>query len=400
MKRYEITTIALACFLLLSLRTGNLFFTAFVIFISLTFAAVRWWRVYVTKHLSAKIELKQHRLFPGEQITGELIIDNSGRLPIFGLQISFDFWRDCPISSDYLIINEKNASGLFQNYQGVFNIGSKEKRRIPIVLTGTHRGAYSFKSIHLFAKDPFGIDQMEREIYFFEEALVYPKEIQVHGVAETHRMPQGDTIVRRWIHDDIFFPVGSRPYQAGDAFNRIDFKSSAKLQSLYTKQFDFTAHGDICVIGNLNTSDVNWNIDRELLDRTLSIIARMARGSLQKDIRLSMYTNAQMGKGMRAFEITSSTGKKHYRKILEVLARFSSFHATPFSVALSTVQQRYPNGALAIIVSAYFDDTMMRELNRMLKRGFEIYLVDALQEQPVLTRWTYATEKERVLQHA
>ncbi len=400
MKRYEIVLISSIFFFVMSARTSNPFFAGFAIFVLLTLTALRWWRVYATKHLTGTIKLHHNRVFPDEHVEGELILENRGRIPVFGLVVSFDFWEQCKLESDYLQINVKNATGLFQNYQGRFNLGIKEMRRIPIKLTAFQRGVYSFKGIRLRAQDPFGLDEMEKDIYIYEELLVYPEEIELQGFAKTHRMPQGETIVRRWIHDDIFFPVGSRPYQAGDTFNRIDFKTSAKLQSPYTKQFDFTAHGDICVIANLLTSDYTWNIDRELFERTLSIVSRIARESLQKDLRLSFFSNAQMGKGMRAFEIPSSSGRNHYRKILEILARFSHYHATPFTLALSTVRQRYPNGALAVVITSFCDDKMMIELNHLLKQGFEVYLIDSSLERPTISRWTYASEKERRVQHA
>lgn len=400
MKRYEVFLIASIFFFVLSARTSNPFFAGFAIFVLLAMTALRWWRIYVSRHLTGSIKLQYNRIFPGEKVEGELILENTGRLPVFGLMVSFDFWELCKLESDYLKVNTKNATGVFQNYQGRFNLGAKEKRRIPIKLTGLQRGAYSFKGIRLRALDPFGLDEMEKDVYFHEELLVYPEELALQGFAKTHRMPQGETIVRRWIHDDIFFPVGSRPYQAGDAFNRIDFKASAKMQAPYTKQFDFTAHGDICVIANLLTSEHNWNIDRELFERTLSLVARIARESLQKDLRLSFFSNAQMGRGARAFEIPSSSGRRHYRKILEMLARFSFFHATSFTVALSTVRHRHPNGALAVVITSFCDDNIMQELKSMLKQGFEVYVIDSSLERPTISRWTYASEKERRLQHA
>lgn len=397
MNRYDAMFLSSIFFLFLSARTSNPFFAIFAILVVLTFTFVRVWRWYLYKHITASIKMDTHRVFPGEQITGELIIENRGLVPIFGLRVSFDYWEQFKLESDYLQIDEKGTTGVFKKYQGTFNMGGREIRRIPIRLVGEQRGTYVFKGIHLLAADPLGLDKMEKDIYFYEEILVYPQEIELQGFSKTHRMPQGESVVQRWVHDDIFFPVGARPYQATDPFHRIDFKVSAKLQQLHTKQFDFTAHGDICVVANLLTTDNSWSNDNELFERILSIVARIARESLRKDLRLSFITNAQMGKGTRSFEIPSSSGKKHYRKILEVLARFSYFHVTPFSIALSKVQQRYSNGAQVVIVTAFLDERTTRELNLMLKQGFDVYRINPEEEYPTIIPWTFSSGKKKVV---
>lgn len=394
MNRYEVTIIALFFFLLMSVRTSNLFFAGFAILVILILTSLRWWRMYMHKHVTAHVTLHSTRIFPGETVTGELVLVNGGRIPAFGIELSFDFWDRCVIDCDYLEINDRMATGVFHHYEGSFNLGAREKRKIPLRITGNHRGAYSFKGIHLQIKDPFGLDKMEKEQSFFEELLVYPSEIELQNIAQTHRMAQGDTVVRRWVHDDPFFPVGARPYALGDSFSRIDFKASAKLQSLHTKQYDYTAHGDICVVANLLTSPYSWQIDEQLFERTLSAVARIARESLHKDLRLSFFTNARMGKGVRAFEIPSGSGKVHYRKILEVLGRFSFFHATPFHTALTNVRLRYPNGVLTVVISPFLDAQTSTELLHMLKQGSEIYYIDASQKLPTIERFTVANWEE------
>lgn len=400
MIRYDLMVFSLIFLFVLTLRTGNAFFILFACIVYLIFASLRLWRWYVTQHLDAKVELHVHRVFPGEQVTGEVVIENKGRIPIFGLQLSFDFWKQFMIESDILSLNNRKASGLFYNYQGTLNIGKFEKRSIPFTMVGHDRGSYVFKSIYLSCKDPFGLDEMNKEIASFEEVLVYPKEIELQQISLTHRMPQGDTVVRRWIHDDIFFPVGSRPYQYGDAFNRIDFKASAKFQQLYTKQFDFTAHGDVCVVANLLTSNYKWDNNQEVFGRILSIVARISRESLQKDLRFSFIANAQMGRGQRVFEIPSSNGRKHYRKVLEVLARFSAFHATPFTLALSQVRKRFSNGAPIIIISSVIDEMMTKEIAFLMQSGFEVFYIDPTEPLPKIVKWHYALEKGQVLLHA
>lgn len=401
MNRYvEALEVFLVLFFIASIIKLNVFFAIWSIALLLFLSAIRLWRWYFLKNLNATIRLHMHRSFPGEEVRGELIVENYGELPIFGLHINIEFSKHFQIKSDFLLNSNKYVSGEMTNYSGVFNLNPRERRTIPFTLIGQKRGAYVFKYLKLWCKDPFGVGEIQKEIRCFEEILVYPQEMELQHISHTFRMPQGDVVVKRWIHDDLFFPVGARPYQYGDAFNRIDFKATAKMLSLHTKKYDYTAHGDVCVVANLLTTPYKWETDYEVFERILSIVARMSRECLQKDLRLSIIANAQMGGGLRVFEIPSSTGRKHYRKILEVLARFSSFHATPFSLALSQVRQRYSTGAPVIIISAMMDEVVVKEIHLLLKKGYEVFFINPSESVPKIVRWQNAIEEEMVLQHA
>lgn len=392
MKRHDLLGITMILLFLIALRLGNIFFVWFALLLLAIFYGTRWWLLYVARHVTGAIQLETKRLFLGESTNGELILENRGLFPVFGIQVKFEYWNECPIESPYLQISDNDRiliKSSLTPYRGSFSLGKRQKMNIPMMITCKKRGSYAFKSITLEIKDPFGIDKLEKQVDLFEEVLVYPNEIDLQGLDQTHRIPQGESVVKRWILDDIFFPVGARPYQPGDPFNRIDFKSTAKLKELHTKKYDFTAHGDICVIGNLHTSSYKWVFDEDHFERTLSIVSRLARESLSKDLRFSFYANAQAGKGMRVFEIPSSSGRIHFRKVLEVLSRFHLIHATPFPITIAKVRQRYPNGALAVVITSYLDETIRHELNLLAKQGFEVYVVDSSQEVPVLQNWSY-----------
>lgn len=395
MSRQEILGTAIVLLFIISLRFANLFFIWFAILLLLMIYGSKWSLKYMQKNLNGEVRFHTHRLFPGEEVTGEVILENRGIIPLFGIQVEFDFWKVMPIESHYFATYQKSLKSNLLSYRGHFNIGKKQRLTIPFTVTGHRRGAYSFRELVVVMGDPLGLEQAEKRISIHQELLVYPTESNLQGIEETHRIPQGVTVVRRWIQDDIFFPVGARPYQTGDPFNRIDFKATAKLQKLHTKKFDFTAHGDICLIANLLTSSYKWNFDEEHFERTLSLVARLARESMQMDLRFSFFANAQAGKGMRVFEILSGSGRNHFRRILEVLARFSIIHVTPISLALSTVRQRYPNGALAVVITSYLDDEMIKELNILVKQGFAVYVVDSAAEIPRIERWSISSWKER-----
>lgn len=400
MKRYsEGIEVFLVLLLLSSIINPNLYFAIISLVLLLFLSSLRLWKWYVSNHIHATIILHTHRAFPDEEIQGELILENYGIIPIFGLHVHFDFSKHIQLHSEILSNTNKYISGELIEYGTVVNLDRRERRTIPFTLVGQKRGLYVFKYLNLWCKDLIGVEEIHKDIRCFEELLVYPQEIELHQISHTYRMPIGDVVVKRWIYDDLFFPVGARPYQYGDAFNRIDFKSTAKLQRLHTKQYDYTAHGNLCVVANLLTTPYKWETDYDVFERTISIVACIARESLQKDLRFSFIANAQMGRGTRVFEIPSSSGRKHYRKMLEILARFSSFNVTSFSLALSQVRNRYSTGAPIIIISALMDESLVKEIQHLLRKGFEIFLINPAEAIPKIVQWHYVIEKEKVLQY-
>jgi uncharacterized protein (DUF58 family) len=389
MKRHDFLLLGATLLFFLSFRLSFPAFRWFAVMLVLWTLMIYHWPRFISRFLHGSIHIKPKRMFPGEEVHGEVVISNQSFIPVLGVRITFAIRNLVTVRSDYFTEYEEKYLSNLKHYHGTFNIGGRETMRIPITITSSQRGLFMFRELILSFQDPFGLERIERRFPLYEELIVYPNEREVRGLQQVEKIPQGDTIVKRWIQEDIFFPAGSRPYQQSDPLSRIDFKSTAKTGVLHTKIYDFTAHGELCVIANLLTSPNQWQINEETFERTVSLVARLARDSYQKKLRFSLFMNARILSGNRVFELPAGSGRNHYIKTLEVLARLSYVTSVPFYLALQKVKEAFPNGCQAIVLTSYVDDEMKRELNLLAKKGFEIYLIDPEQGVPRLTRWIY-----------
>lgn len=361
------------------------------IFIPLSLLLLRKWSKHVKNHIHIQLSLKETRLFPGEQSPGELIIVNSSRFPLPAVALSFFIANGLELTSNYLWKGDQGKGG--RRYRGRFVVGARERVHIPFTLSAGSRGAYRLMQIVIETDDFTGLFKVRKEIDLYDELLVYPEETVLIGLEEIERIPQGNTVVRRWIHEDPFFPAGARPYQAGDSFSRIDFKTTARLGQLYSKQFDFTAHRDVCVIANLMTSANKWEgIDRQALERNLSMIAFLAREALQKQQRTAIFINVYTNK-KKLYALPSDSGRHHYRRTLEALARFDYLRSTPFAAALMQLPRYYPNGALLLVLTSYIDGEIEQQLNLLVMKGFDVCVASPSQSVPRIKRWLPAGMK-------
>lgn len=346
---------------------------------------LRRWAEYVKKHLHIQINLKESRLFPGEQSTGELILINQSRFPLVAVDLFFLTADKLQLKSDVLEESEEGKG--VRRFRGRFSVGAREKVYIPFDLTAGQRGVYRLMQIVMETEDFTGLYKVRKEIDLFDEILVYPEEQPMSGLEEVDRIPQGDTVVKRWIHEDPFFPAGARPYQLGDSFSRIDFKTTARLGTYYSKRFDFTAHRDVCVISNLMTSTNKWEgVERSTMERNLSMIAFLAREALENQQRTAIFLNVYTNR-KRLYVLPSDSGRHHYRRTMEALARFDYLQASPFAVALMQIPRYYPNGALLLVVTSYLDREIEQQLNRLVVKGFDVCLADPSQPLPRVKRW-------------
>ncbi len=346
---------------------------------------LRRWAEHVKRHLHVQLHMDETRLFPGEKTCGELILINRSRFPLASVDLSFLSADELQLMSD--VLEESGEGKGIRRYRGRFILGARDKLHVPFIITAGRRGVYRFMQMVMESEDFTGLNKVRKEVDLFDEILVYPEEKPLSGLEKIDRIPQGDTVVKRWINEDTFFPAGARPYQAGDSFSRIDFKTTARLGELHSKQFDFTAHRDVCVISNLMTSSKKWEgVDRGTLERNLSMIAFLAREALQNQQRTAIFLNVYTNQ-KRLYVLPSDSGRNHYRRTMEALARFDYLQSSPFALALMQLPRYYPNGALILALTSYIDGEIEQQLNLLVVKGFDVCITDPSQSSPRVERW-------------
>ncbi|WP_347834688.1 DUF58 domain-containing protein [Gracilibacillus sp. JCM 18860] len=115
---------------------------------------------------------------------------------------------------------------------------------------------------------------------------VYPKLVPIEDIPLPSHSWLGDITVKRWIIEDPFLQSGVRDYQKGDPLNSINWKATARAQSLQINKKDYTADHYLMIYVNFDwDEDIRLPIDNPVrIEKGLSYAASLATYTLEQGI--------------------------------------------------------------------------------------------------------------------
>lgn len=104
---------------------------------------------------------------------------------------------------------------------------------------GKRRGIYRMDEFKLKSGDGFGLTQSEivKENPGKNVFVVWPKIVPVRTRLLFQNVWNGNTGKKGWVEDPTIL-LSERPYEEGDSWKRIDWRTAARTDELYTKQYE------------------------------------------------------------------------------------------------------------------------------------------------------------------
>src|SRR5215813_7145013 len=207
----------------------RLFFHLFYLLLALLALSYLWaWSNLRGLHVQR--ETFTHRTQVGEQARERITIRNIWPLP--------KLWVELRDHSDM----PQHGSG-FVTY-----LPAHDRRRWVARTPCTMRGKYTLGPATLISGDPFGIFRLERPVPGSSEVLVYPRTTSLPGFSlPSAELPGGQDVKSRAFH--VTPNVSTiREYQPGDSFNRIHWRSTARIGQLMVKEFELDPTADVYIV--------------------------------------------------------------------------------------------------------------------------------------------------------
>lgn len=221
-----------------------------------------------------------HAVFAGEATGFEIIFENPGRAQRYNLQATL----------------EKSVN---------FTILGEEKKRISLYSLTKKRGWHNIETITVSSTYPLGLFRAWSPLRFTVRALVYPKPALVERPFPEGGGNQAQTtqnISPKGI-DDFY---GLKEYQPGDSIKHIHWKSFAKGQGLFSKQYG----GDTLIELWLNYDETPGHNLEERISQLCRWIIDAEKAGLHYGFKIP------------GIKLEPDFGKAHYEKCLQALALF------------------------------------------------------------------------------
>ena len=232
--------------------------------------------------------------------------------------------------------------------------------KVPLV----RRGTFRLGALHLRAGDPFGFFTRESVIGQATSIVVFPKVVQLPFLRLPSSTVDGKIAARR--RSDAASPLvtGIRPYQHGDALNRVHWLSSARHQELQVKEFEMEHAADLWILLDLDRTahaGVGLEASSEL---AISAAASIALRTLSDNRAVGVLTS-----GRRTQVLAPDRGERMVQKVMHLLANVEADGGTPVSEAVIGVLPRLRRGMTLAIITGSTRRDWVRPLAELRRRG-------------------------------
>ena len=350
--------------------TGTTPLIGIAAFLFLAALLARYWSEHVFDHVSYQRLIPENRAFAGEKVSLTLRLINDKLLPIPWIEL-----RD-PIPEGVLQDEKHMTLAPFPNYvllQRSTHLSSYERVTWPLEFSALRRGYYRIGPARLTSGDIFGLFPNEREDYHYDAVTIYPKVYPLPELGLPAERPFGEHKGRDRIFEDPGRIAGIRDYRPGDPLRRIDWKASARMQTLQSRAYEPSSTLHLLIAVNVHTLQHSWEGYIPIrLERTLSVAASVASYGFETGYAIGLTANGTYPSSDRPMHIPVGRRSDQLARVLEALAVIGPLTLTPLETVLERELQSFPFGATLVCVTSRMDDPLAAVLRHVAETGHSV----------------------------
>ncbi|MBU7595942.1 DUF58 domain-containing protein [Metabacillus halosaccharovorans] len=309
--------------------------------------------IYPIRSFRVTRRINQDQFSVGQRLVGTITIKRSFPFPLF-----------------YLLVEDE----LTEKLMGVKRMEEPKKLFFPwfnktmsfsYALLEMPRGEHHFRSIRLRTGDLFGLIEKEVTVEVENYFLVYPSTVDLvyHSNQKQYEQGAASTLTKYW--QDSTMAVGVREYQPGDKFAWIDWKATARRDSIMTKEFEQMQSHDVVIFFDRTPSP--------LFETAVSYAASLIQAITKGGARVGFVS---VGEQSQVFPM--QLDEQHRRNLFYHLAKVDCDSKTSFATILeenrlnTEVKQ---STSIVVTSNLTLDLTRKLELLSGKQRMFILYLV-------------------------
>jgi uncharacterized protein (DUF58 family) len=246
----------------------------------------------------------------------------------------------------------------------VITLPAGGQRNWKVSVPCVRRGVFSVGPISVSSGDPFGLFRFSRSYGASHPLLVLPlpEELPYFWVPPT-QLP-GEGTVRRRTHYVTPNAAAVRDYQPGDSFNRIHWRSTARLNRLMVKTFEMDPSSDIYVLLDLHGAVQVGAGDESSEEYGVRVAASIANHFLQGNRMLGL-----VAFGGETVALEPARGGQQLHRVLESLALARAEGEVPLARALQEEERRFGRHSTLIVITPSADEEWVAALQSLVQRG-------------------------------
>ncbi len=360
-------------FIVLGILFGSGPLIAFGVFLLAATLLARWWGKHALDDVRYERVIPENRAFEGEKLAVTLRMINDKLLPVPLIEVRDSVPENTLLDEDHL-----SPTG----YPGYVHVSRSthlswyERIGWPLELEAPPRGYYRLGPARITTGDIFGFFPVETVSEKTDPIIIYPRLYTLPELGLPAERPFGEIKGRDRIFEDPSRIAGIRDYRPGDPMRRIDWKASARLQSLQSRVYEPSATMHLLVALNVNTMEHAWQgFMPDQLERALSVAGSVARHGFDAGYAIGLVANGSYPESDRPMRVPVGRSSDQLMRTLEALAVIGPMTPTPLERVIDTEAPRFPYGATLVCVTPRMDPPLAASLRRVAGAGHTVSVV-------------------------
>lgn len=337
---------------------------------------ISWaWNKLSLEQLSYERELNLDRVFKGEEVSLKVALVNRKVVPLTWVRVE----DDIPVALK--VVEGDIDANLNENQQSLnhsTSISWYERVSWDYRLLCTQRGIYELGPVRIESGDPFGFLRSVRWEGVKGRVLVYPRVVPLEELGIPSVRPLGEVRGGMKVFHDPSRPSGLRDYQLGDPLKIVDWKATARAQSMQVRTFEPSSSTTIILVVAVDTTTPHWAAyEPEVLERVITASASMAAYAAEHEYSIGLLSNDMPIEAGRPLNIAPGRGPDQLSLILGALAIVRAYALAPMSTQLAEHARRFPLGSTIVVSTAYVPPEFVAALRELKDRGHKIVVLYA-----------------------
>jgi len=304
------------------------------------------WARLMSRGLEVEVERETERLQVGQETETRLRFKSRSAWTKIWLEVEDE--TDIPGSSARMVLT----------------LPARGVRNWKIHTRAGRRGRYSMGPVKVTTGDPFGLFRRSKRFGDPQPVLVLPSAEELpYFWAPVAQLP-GEGRVHKRTHYVTPNASGIREFYPGDSYNRIHWKSTARLGRLMAKTFEMDPTSNVWVVLDLHGDVQAGSGDESTEEYGVRVATSLVFHFLQSN---RMFGLVMQGSERTVYE--PSRGSQQYMRILESLAVAEATGETPLATLLEEEGRHLGRHSTVIVVTPSLDERWTTVLSLLLQQG-------------------------------
>ena len=333
--------------------------------------------------MSARLAFLRESATEGEECQLLQQVENRKALPLPMLKVKFQLSRK-------LKFGDEGDSAVTDRYyrNDILSLGPNQRVTRKITFLCSSRGYYRINGMDLVCSDPLMTREMVREVEGKSILYVYPRPAYSMELMAAVRKLNGEILAKRHMLEDPFEYRGIREYAPFDEMKTINWKATARMDSLMVNMKGYTSLRAVRIFLNLDDNGILQY--EELLELCIRVAVRLIMELLGQGMRVSVYCNGKDCLTGEAMVLQPGAGAGHMESVNRSFARLNlEEKAWPFAETFEKELNEDGRDTATVFVSVDRSEVFQEQIGRFAAAGVDfswfcpLYSrMDALVDEP------------------